>query len=206
MMRLIFARHGQSEANVLRLMSNRAEPAHGLTALGREQAAALAEAIAARQPSALYCSPLLRAVQTAEIVGTACGLKAEQVDALREPDCGELEGRGDPEAWAIHDAAVAAWLAGDAEARPPGGESLKEVRARFLPFIDGLVGAWRTLPVTIALVAHGSLLANMLPELCVNLPRDAALRFGMPNAQPIHVDVGPRGLVCASWAGMTPGP
>lgn len=40
-MRLIFARHGESQANVERIISNRALP-HGLTAKGRAQAETLA--------------------------------------------------------------------------------------------------------------------------------------------------------------------
>ena len=199
-MRLIFARHGQSEANVLRLMSNR-DLQHGLTELGRAQAGELAASLASEKPAVLYCSPLLRAIQTAEIVGAACELVPHPVDALREPDCGDLEGKGDPESWRIHDATVAAWLARDADARPPNGESFNDIRARFLPFIDGLVGAYRAMPVTLALIAHGSLLGRMLPQLCANLPIDAAIRYGMLNAQPIVVEVRPRGLLCVAWAG-----
>ncbi len=200
-MRLIFARHGQSEANVLRIMSNRDLP-HGLTALGWEQAAALARRMAEEAPTALYCSPLLRARQTASLVEAACGLTAVPVDALREPDCGELEGLGDSESWKIHDATVARWQCGEGDARPPGGDSLNDVRARFLPFIDGLVGLYRATGATIALVAHGSLLGNLLPDVCANVPADAAQRYGMPNAEPIVVEVRPRGLICVEWAGQ----
>ena len=200
-MRLIFARHGQSEANVLRIMSNRDLP-HGLTPLGWEQAAALARRMVDEAPTALYCSPMLRARQTASAVESACGLTALPVEALREPDCGDVEGRGDPEAWRVHDETVARWMAGDPNARPPGGDSLNEVRARFLPFIDGLVGLYRATEATIALVAHGSLLTFMLPELCANVPLDTAARLGMPNAGAFVIEVRPRGLVCVEWAGQ----
>ena len=44
-MRLYFVRHGQSEANVLRVISNRDLP-HHLTDMGRQQAEALARSLA----------------------------------------------------------------------------------------------------------------------------------------------------------------
>lgn len=200
-MRLIFARHGQSEANVLRIMSNRDLP-HGLTTLGWEQAAALAQRMVEESPTALYCSPILRARQTASVVAERCGLTALPVDALREPDCGELEGLGDPASWQVHDATVARWRAGEGDARPPGGDSLNDVRARFLPFLDDLVSLYRATPAAIALVAHGSLLGNLLPDVCANVPADAAQRYGMPNAGTFVVEVRPRGLVCVEWAGQ----
>ena len=85
------------------------------------------------------------------------------------------------------------------------GESLNDVRARFLPFLDALVGLYRATNATIALVAHGSLLGNLLPDVCANVPADAAQRYGMPNAEPIVVEVRPRGLLCVEWAGQALG-
>jgi len=66
--KLYFARHGESEANVQRIFWNQPE-GYGLTDKGRAQAKALADALAGIQFAALYCSPVLRAVQTAQIVG-----------------------------------------------------------------------------------------------------------------------------------------
>ena len=59
---------GESEANLLHEFSNRGLR-HGLTDLGREQAGLLAEALAGVSAVRLFSSPLLRAVQTAELVG-----------------------------------------------------------------------------------------------------------------------------------------
>lgn len=202
-MRLIFARHGQSEANVLRLMSNRDLP-HGLTALGREQATRLAVSVAAEKPVALYCSPILRAVQTAEIVGAACKLRPIRADGLREPDCGVLEGLGDPASWKVHDSVVATWVAGDESARPPGGESLLEVRARFEGFMRLLLATREVRQGPVAIVAHGSLLGNLLPRICNNLPLDAAARYGLPNAESIVITGSGVPFTCESWAGTRP--
>ena len=66
-MRLYFVRHGQSEAKVQRVISNRDLP-HPLTELGRRQAEALARSLADVPLAALFSSPIMRAVQTAQIV------------------------------------------------------------------------------------------------------------------------------------------
>ena len=66
-MRLYFIRHGESEANVLHEISNRGAK-HGLTEKGRAQVAALAQKLGAIPFVKLYSSPLLRAIQTAEIL------------------------------------------------------------------------------------------------------------------------------------------
>ena len=96
-MRLYFVRHGQSEANVQVVISNRDLP-HPLTELGRQQAKALACSLANVPLAAIYSSPIVRAAQTAQIVAAIKSLPVEFADALREPDYGiiEYEGDGDP--------------------------------------------------------------------------------------------------------------
>ena len=101
---LIFVRHGQSEANVTRTISNRDLP-HSLTELGKDQALNLAETLAMREVQIIYSSPILRARETADIVAGACGIEVTVADELREFDCGVMEGRGDDEAWQAHNLA-----------------------------------------------------------------------------------------------------
>lgn len=100
-MRLLLARHGESEANTLRVISNRNFP-HALTARGMVQAAALAQKLQDLKITKVYASPILRAMQTAEIIGNQLGLEVCIEDALREPDCGALEGQSDAAAWTLH--------------------------------------------------------------------------------------------------------
>ena len=144
-MRLYFARHGESEANVQRIHWNKPY-GYGLTDRGRAQAEALAAALADTPFAALYCSPILRAAQTAQIVGRRLGLTPRVAAALREVDCGILEGTpidpGSPKAgWRV----VAQWMAHDRrdlrfEAVDGGhpGESYDDIAARFVPFIARL--------------------------------------------------------------------
>ncbi|MGH7279358.1 MAG: histidine phosphatase family protein, partial [Candidatus Rokuibacteriota bacterium] len=64
-MRLLLARHGQTVWNADRRFQGTADV--GLSALGRAQAAALGAAVRRYHPTAVYVSPLRRAVETAEI-------------------------------------------------------------------------------------------------------------------------------------------
>jgi probable phosphoglycerate mutase len=84
-MKLYLARHGESEANVRRIFWDQPH-GYGLTDRGREQARALAEGLDNVEFVTLYCSPILRAVQTAQIVGRRLDLTPQIEDALRERD------------------------------------------------------------------------------------------------------------------------
>ncbi len=108
-MRVYFVRHGESEANVLEVIANRGWR-DGLTEKGRRQAYELATRLQEEVITEIYCSPLKRAVETANIVGTKLGLPVTVTDGLREFDCGELEGRGDPESWTAFRTLVQEWL------------------------------------------------------------------------------------------------
>jgi broad specificity phosphatase PhoE len=97
-MKIYFARHGESQANIQRVFSNRGLK-HPLTPAGRLQAAQLARRLQDRSVTCIYSSPVLRAVETSIVVAHALGIDYEVADALRENDVGVLEGRADDEAW-----------------------------------------------------------------------------------------------------------
>lgn len=72
-MRIHFAHHGESEANLLHEHSNRGFK-HPLTAQGRTQAVALAEALEGTRVERIYSSSLMRAVQKAEVFAEMTGI------------------------------------------------------------------------------------------------------------------------------------
>ena len=183
---LYLARHGQSEANVLREFSNRTTR-HGLTELGRAQAEALAERMSSLAVTAIYSSPILRAVQTAEIVGKRLGLHFEITPALSEFDVGVWEGRKDAEGWQSHADTVRAWLVeGRTDARMQGGESLEDIKKRFLPFIHGLVQNGNQ-PDSILLIGHGGTYLSMLPVLTKDITPQQAFETRYPNTAVISL-------------------
>jgi broad specificity phosphatase PhoE len=118
------ARHGETDANAEGRVQGSLDPP--LNERGREQARALAKEVAPLGIRTLYTSQLLRARETAAIIGEALGLEPRVDERFAESWRGEWEGRfhneikdEDPEAWA------ASFGAGS-EFRFPGGESLAE--------------------------------------------------------------------------------
>jgi broad specificity phosphatase PhoE len=187
-MRLYFTRHGESQANVFRIISNRDLP-HPLTERGRLQGAALAEKLRGNLITCIYASPILRARQTGEILSTALGAPLECVQALREPDCGILEGRGDPEAWAEHGYWLETWLAGRMRDKgPQDGETYNTVRERFTSFIEKLIGDYGESSTEFVLVAHGELMLLGLPGLLAGLETQAFLPRGLGYTELLMAD------------------
>ena len=139
-MRLYFARHGQSVANVLRVISNRDAPPHPLTDLGRQQAATLADSLSSRPIAAIFTSPLLRAVQTAEILSARLGVPFQTTDALREYDLGVLEGTTGEATWARYAAYRADWQQGRLESCPAGRRELPGYSGALRPLRASLAG------------------------------------------------------------------
>jgi probable phosphoglycerate mutase len=200
-MKLYFARHGQSEANVLREISNRGLK-HPLTEKGRQQAHALAVELLPAGIAAIYTSPLLRAVQTAEILSEAFGVGFEVTDALREYDCGILEGTSGPETWAAFWALREAWYPGRQwERRIEGGESFLDMQARFVPFIEGLLARDNQRDAALVLIGHGGLYLSMLPLVLVNVDFEFASHQPFPNTGYVLAESSPQGLICREWCG-----
>ena len=83
-------RHGETDWNRQRRFQGRAD--QPLNEAGRGQARELAELLHGEPVSAVYTSPLRRALETAEILAGNFGLRPEPLDALLEIDVGAWEG------------------------------------------------------------------------------------------------------------------
>ncbi len=198
-MRLYFVRHGESEANLLHEFSNRGLK-HGLTAKGHTQALDLAAKLKRLTVARLYTSPLLRAVQTAEILAQELGLMYTITDALREYDCGILEGKSDAESWQLYDSVLQDWLAHARwDQRIGGGESFLELQARFVPLIEHLVGAHQLSADGIILVGHGGLYRCMLPLVLTNLGVPFGLTHHLSNTEYVVAELQADKLICVAW-------
>ena len=200
-MRIYFARHGESQANLVHEISNRGLR-HGLTRQGREQVAALAERLQYRPIAHIYCSPLLRAIETSVLLANRLGVDYEITDALREYDCGVLEGRSDEAAWQGWKELFDAWIVHQRwEQRIEGGESFYELRERFEPFIEGLVKRHGETETEVACVAHGGVYWMMLPVVLKNVDTKLIARYGFDYAAYIVAEWRPAGLFCVEWNG-----
>ena len=200
-MRIHFARHGESQANLLHEISNRGLK-HGLTLQGRRQALALSQQLQGEPITYIYSSPILRAIETSIILAGQLNLDYEITEALREYDCGKMEGRSDQAAWQAWQELFDAWvLRHDWEQRIEGGESFMDIRARFEPFIDGLLKRYANTQSEIVCVSHGGLYWMMLPVILKNVDTKLISRYGFDYASCIVAELRPDGLICIEWNG-----
>ncbi len=158
MTRILLARHGQSEWNAAGRWQGQADPP--LTELGRAQAAALAQSLATEPLDAIVSSDLVRAFETARIIGDARGLPVEADARLREIDCGEWSGLTTdeireryPEGWTRQEAGGDGWVQGETHAAM--GERIVGEVSRIAAAHPG---------EALLLVLHGGLIRALLAE------------------------------------------
>ncbi len=199
-MRLYFARHGESEANVQHVFWNQPTQ-YGLTDKGREQAQALADHLADITFATLYCSPVLRAVQTADIVGQRLHLTPEIANGLWEWDVGILEGqRYSQESEALYWQVTRRWMEhNDLDARIEGGESYNDIKARFMPFIGKLEEKYRDTESNVLLISHGGTLRCMLPLLFSNVDNAFAMPRHIGYTSSVITELRDGEWVCLRW-------
>lgn len=161
-MRLLLVRHGQSEWNAGRVLQGQADIP--LSDLGRAQAEALAPVIARMQPDQAITSHLLRARDTAALIGHP---QARHEPGPREIDVGAWQGRSIPDLIEADGDAYAGWRAGTH--RPDGGEVWDEFTARTSAAIQAEMakGGARTLLA----VCYGGVIRALLQHFLNLAPR-----------------------------------
>lgn len=115
------ARHGQTAYNLERRFQGHLPVP--LDRTGIAQARDLAERAAAYDFAALWCSPLRRARETAEIVAERIGLPIAEDPRLMETDAGDWTDRAFAEVEAETPELFAGFATGDPHFAFPGGES-----------------------------------------------------------------------------------
>ena len=134
MTKLIFIRHGQSEANLQNRFAGQTNVP--LTDLGKSQAKKAAEYIIKHEKiDKIYSSDLQRAHNTAVPVSELTGIPINDVKELREICAGIWEGRLVNEIEIEYEQEFRTWRKDYANARLPGGESVQEVYERVVPFV-----------------------------------------------------------------------
>ena len=176
---ILLARHGETDHN------SPPQCVQGwidipLNDRGRDQARVLAGAVRDRGLAAVYSSHLVRARETADIVGAELGLEVVVDRRLAESNRGRWEGRliedierDEPELWA-------AWRRGGGPFRFPGGESLQEHADR----VSAALADVRSGALPALVVCHGG---TIRCARALEHPRglDAFHELEVPNAVPI---------------------
>jgi probable phosphoglycerate mutase len=201
-MRILITRHGESEANIQKIISNRDLPLK-LTRVGISQSLALAESLKKWEVRKVVASPILRSRETSCLIAERLGVPLFISQALREFDCGIMEGRKDQDAWAAHQAVVRAWDENQDYAKHimPDGESFNDMKARFLPFLASLMNESKDQSGDVLLVSHGGILHQMLPLVLTNVNRAFTKQHPLGNCELVVVHPQGADLVCTQWVG-----
>jgi probable phosphoglycerate mutase len=131
-----FLRHGETVWNAEGRVCGRTDVP--LSDAGQRQAQLLGLRLKAIPVQALYSSPLVRALETARLIGQIIGLDPIMDTRLAELNYGAWEGHTFDEIKRSDPAAYRDWDANPAELAPPGGETGVHLIERVTPFMADL--------------------------------------------------------------------
>lgn len=196
-LRLFLLRHGQTAMSRANVFCGRGlDPA--LTDEGVAMAHAFAAAYADDQWTAVYSSPLTRAVTTAAPLAAARQLTIERRDELAEIDYGEWDGlTADAVAQRWHDEHER-WSADPAWNPPTGGETAIALSQRITNVVEEITGAH--MDGNVLVVSHK---ASIRVLLCALLGVDVGrfrYRFGCPVGSVSIIEFGSHGPLAAAIA------
>ncbi len=133
--RILLIRHGETDWNRNQRFQGRSDVP--LNHEGREQAHALALALKDEPLTAIYSSPLVRAMETARIIKVFHpSTPLFEEEGLIEMDLGHFDGMEAP-SWALqYPDFRKRWRENPASVKMPGGESLQEVQFRAIEALE----------------------------------------------------------------------
>lgn len=173
MLRLILVRHGETEWNSEhRLQGGRSDIP--LNENGKEQARRLGLALKDEKISAVYSSPLQRAVTTARAVASHHQLEVSTDPDLIEMDLGDLDGLN---LVGVRDSRLdfwQQWRQGDCSLPVPGGESLVQLQQRVWPAVQRIIQQHRE--GTVVLVGHSFVVQTIIFS-ALDAPIECFARF-----------------------------
>jgi 2,3-bisphosphoglycerate-dependent phosphoglycerate mutase len=184
---LILVRHGQSQWNLENRFTGWTEIP--LTEAGEAEARHAGELLKGYHFDAAFTSALSRAQETLRIILSVTGqtdVPIQRDKALNERHYGDLQGLNKEEtAQKFGKEQVHQWRR-SYDIAPPGGESLKDTRARVLPYFDEHILPLLKAGKEVLVVAHGNSLRALvmvldniseqdIPDL--NIPTGAPLRY-----------------------------
>jgi 2,3-bisphosphoglycerate-dependent phosphoglycerate mutase len=192
---LALVRHGQSEWNALGLWTGLTDIS--LNDIGREEARHSAEAIASIRFDVAYTSVLQRAQQTLDEIQEATGNTGIPIfrdAALNERDYGDLTGKNK---WEVRDQygeeQFLKWRR-SWDYDVPGGESLKDVYARVVPYFEATILPRLRRGENVLVVAHGNSLRALVKHL-ESLSEDEVVSLEIGTAEVYLYEVDASGKI-----------
>ena len=132
---IIFLRHGQAKNNIEKILSGRT-PNVPLTSQGIAQAEQTARLLSEMNISAIYSSPIQRAMETAKIVARHNSLDFTIDDRLIEIDMGKFTGMFYDKIFSNYGNVFLKFYNGELEVAHNGVETFSEVKKRVLSMIE----------------------------------------------------------------------
>lgn len=176
----VLLRHGETALTPQKRFSGSGGSDPELSAAGRRQAAAVAEALAARGTvQTVISSPLRRCRETARTVADRLGLTVTVEEGLREVDFGAWEGLTFAEVQERFPDDLQAWLDSPKAAPTGGGESFTSATRRISATRDRLLAAHAGR--TVLLVTHVTPV-KILVRLALGAPPEALFRMELSAA------------------------
>jgi broad specificity phosphatase PhoE len=129
-----FIRHGEIAANLRKIYAGQSP--ERLTGKGRRQAREMADMLTNRGIDEIYCSPVARTVETAEIIGAILGKRPILAEAFRELALGPWEGKSETEVQRDFPAEWQVWNNRPAELVLERRETLGELLQRVLQGLE----------------------------------------------------------------------
>lgn len=174
---LLLIRHGETAWNVEgRIQGHFDQP---LNDTGLAQARAVGERFRTEKLDAIFASDLMRAMQTAQPVAAASGLRVAPEPALRERHLGVLQGLTAEEARTRTPQAWTVFRSRAADAHLEAGESLATFATRALTALQRI--AQENAGKRIAIVTHGGVL-DAAYRRARSMPLEAPRDFPVLNA------------------------
>ncbi|NLN40746.1 MAG: histidine phosphatase family protein [Clostridiales bacterium] len=178
-MLIYLTRHGETIWN--RLGKTQGIQDISLTDVGRIQAKRLGEQLKKNNNiKAIYCSDLLRARETAEIIGKEISLKPISSPLLREVSFGSWEGLSLQEIEEQYPGQLARWR-NEITFAPEGGESLTAVRDRIVSFINMIKEKHQKNSDNILIVSHAATTKVIILSL-MGIPLNLLIHFKISQA------------------------
>jgi broad specificity phosphatase PhoE len=146
---IMLIRHGNTAWNVEEIFRGRADVE--LNETGIKQAELLAKHLADESITAIYSSPLKRALQTAEMIAGSRHIGVITAPELIDFDYGEWQGLSHDTVKEKYQALYAEWLNNPHLVKVPQGESLDDVSRRAINLVNHVIAKHKG---TVALVSH----------------------------------------------------
>lgn len=176
-MKLYVTRHGQTQYNIEVRICGRANVR--LTEKGILQAHELAQSMQDTDVDLIISSPLVRAKETADIVGAAIGVPVEVDDRLAERDYGVIDGtyEGTP-------GFMEQWV--QFGYQYPEGESLLKVVQRVYNFLDDIKQRYADKKVMV--ISHGGV-CRVINSYFESLDNEDFFKFNLGNCKVLQYDL-----------------